>query len=107
MNNDIHRHLRCKVERDQVSSRTAPNLAPVEKIDVTTGVEAATVLDISNPTNGVSQASNLDTPDAEASGRIIVSHCNAIAENGVFAVMHINSGDVLGVLQGSIYGEND
>ena len=104
MNNNTHRHLNHNVERDQASSlAAAAELAPVEKITVINDVLAVTGLDVSCPTNGVSQNSNLDTPDAEASnGRIIVSHWNAIGENGVFAVTHISAGEVLGVLQGNI-----
>ena len=65
---DIHRRLHKSIERDQASSWTAAELAPVEKVDVTTGVVAVTVLDVSSPTDGGSQTSKLDTPDAEASG---------------------------------------
>ena len=99
---DIHRRLHKSIERDQASSWTAAELAPVEKITVTTGVVTVTHLDIASPTEGVSQASNSDALDAEASGRIIVSNWNAIAENGVFAVTHISPDELLGVLQGNI-----
>ena len=101
MSNNIHRHLHHNIERDQVTSLAAAELAPVEKITVTNVVVVATVLDISSPTDGVSQASNPDALDAEASGRIIVSNWNAIAENGVFVVTHISPCEVLGVFKGN------
>lgn len=99
MKDDDYRRLNHNVV---ACSQPADQAGPSKVVDTVTSVTAATAVDVSSPNKASQQASNVQTADAEASGRIVVQRWDAIAENGVFAAAHICAGEVLGVLQGTI-----
>jgi hypothetical protein len=101
MEKDNDRDLRSTVEQDHTSflTKQAP---PSDNVDTLNCVAAVTVSNIPSSTNGLLQTSNVEIPDAEARGRIVVRNWDAIAQPGVFAVASISAGEVLGVLQGNI-----